>query len=462
MFVRPDLNLRVLWRLYVRNVLWKDPLDGHSARLVSVLKRDSQKERNIFLGSVCGTTLPAILTFSLLNINRVSFFAAFDFVQVKLTPLVPEDVDYSFRLYTLSNPFEDLTCHVRGTCYVEECCWAALPGTHSTTSPRAGGGPESASSLQDASVAVQSPSALSTQSTDGVIHFGDVPLNETAVKEVALENKTDQLMRFEVANPLPPEARSSLQISPTSGQIAPRGRQEVRIEFSSKEPTSLDKVLIPCRVSRLKPVDPTLPKAAPKQPKAKGKPSSAAGGSDGDRFEEVGGVVYQIESGKETDMPLTISAFSDTRQCELEMKDIEFECTTLFHTRRFVFRLVCHTKLTAEQTPVSCLLTLRPKEISKVHPYPYNNPVVQAYRASRSVWFSQAHESRTARLAVHTDGRGQSQRELAMHVEGQRRSGWTSRTLENGRDLGNARYLLWLYAYKRGPVRAPSVRILHE
>lgn len=193
---------------------------------------------------------------------------------------------------------------------------------------------------------MQSPTfAPGSHSRDGVIHFGDVPLNEIAAREVALENKSDQLMRFEVANPLPPEIRSCIQISPTSGQIAPRGRQEIHVEFSSKEPTSVDKVLVPCRVYRLKLVDPATAKVPLKQPKLKGKPSSASG-ADGDRFEEVGGVLYQVEAGKETDMPLTISAFSDTRQCELEMKDIEFESTTLFHSRRFVFHLVGHNKLT--------------------------------------------------------------------------------------------------------------------
>ncbi|CBZ51361.1 conserved hypothetical protein [Neospora caninum Liverpool] len=284
---------------------------------------------------------------------------------VHLVAKTPGEVDAAFRIYTVSNPYEDVVCRVRGTCHIEECRWTTSPLLASAiclpsglqtssgpSSPTSGVGGSAAAAAgaggsSSGAEAVSPDVTLSTRKPQrgaesaSAVDFGDVALDETARKSLFLENKTDSFMKFEIASPLPPDVRKVLQLSPTTGILPPRGAQEVTAIFASKESVGVSSVPVSCRAWRLKEIDPT---AAPTSSKAKPRAKSSA--SDPERIEEIDGRFYQMESGKDVELPLFISVRCDSRQCELECRDIVFEDTMLFKSRKVVFTLTNPAKVT--------------------------------------------------------------------------------------------------------------------
>ncbi|PFH36000.1 hypothetical protein BESB_056510 [Besnoitia besnoiti] len=285
---------------------------------------------------------------------------------VHVRPQVPGDIEASFRVYTISNPYEDVTCRIHGTCYIEECRWTlAAPGVvpsppclsprqgpSSPTSGVGGFGPGVRGARLSLSLdPTETGHAASTAEGQelgagkgrAVLDFGDVPLEETVSKVLFLENTTDSCMKFEIAHPLPAELQGAFQVSPVSGVLPARGVQDVTVWFGSKAPLTVSSVPIGCRICRLKEVDPSGAKAGPKA-KARGKSALSAG--DLDRTEEHCGCLYQVLAGTEVYLPFFVSVNCDARQCELECGDIEFETTKLFKSRKFAFTLVNPAKVT--------------------------------------------------------------------------------------------------------------------
>ncbi|KYF44521.1 hypothetical protein TGARI_206550B, partial [Toxoplasma gondii ARI] len=280
---------------------------------------------------------------------------------VHLVAQAPGEIDSSFRIYTVSNPYEDVTCRVRGTCYLEECRWSTSPSRSSGLTPptclQGSPGPLNATSGVRGSpsaaagtgvslgerTAVSFDAALSPRLPEGqgdqpasTVDFGDVAPDDRVSRTLFFENTTDSFMKFEVVSPLPPDLRKVLQISPIAGFLAPRGAQEVTLVFTSKEPVAVSAVCVPCRAWRLKASSST---AAAAVAKTKSRAKSAASVQDSEGIEEHDGQFYQMENGREIDLPLFISARCDTRQCELECQDIVFESTMMFKSKEFVFTL---------------------------------------------------------------------------------------------------------------------------